>query len=190
MKRPDVGIALCGSFCTYEKVFPVLEQLAEKYNLIPILSEAAANTDTRFGAHEDNRARIESICGNHIRYTIEEAEPIGPKKELEALVVAPCTGNTLAKLAQGITDSVVTMACKAQLRNKRPVVLALATNDGLSGNAGNIGKLLGRKDIFFVPFGQDDPLGKPTSLVADFSQIENTLFNAWEGRQIQPILLR
>ena len=190
MEPLTIGFALCGSFCTFSQVLPVLERITNRYQVVPILSEAAATTDTRFGTHEAHLERIIQATGREPIRTIAQAEPIGPKKLLDALVVAPCTGNTLAKLANGITDSVVTMACKAHLRNGGPLVLALATNDGLSANAQNIGQLLVRRNIYFVPFGQDDPTNKQTSLVADFEQVEATLALALSGEQIQPILLR
>ena len=186
--KPTIGFALCGSFCTFGKVLPVMKKLTESYNVIPIMSFNAYATDTRFGKAEDFIREITDICGNEIIHSIFAAEPIGPKKLLDALIIEPCTGNTLAKLAAGVTDSVVTMACKAQLRNDRPVVLALATNDALSGNAKNIGALLERRNIYFVPFGQDDPEKKPASLVADMTKIEPAMLLALEGRQLQPLL--
>ena len=145
-------------------------------------------SDSRFGDAAGFQARIEKICGRPIIQTIPQAEPIGPKKLLDALVIAPCTGNTIAKLANGITDTTVTMAAKAHLRNSRPVILAVSTNDGLSANGKNIGELMNRKNIYFVPFGQDDPVHKPCSLVADFALIGPTIHEALEGRQIQPVL--
>ena len=185
----NVGFALCGSFCTYSQVFPVMELLSRDYNLIPIFSEASYGIDSRFGtAKEHIRAAVE-ICGREPLHTIAQVEPIGPKKLLDALIIAPCTGNTLAKLAHSIADGPVTMAAKSHLRNGRPVVIAVSTNDALAGAAENIGKLMARKNIYFVPFGQDDPVRKPTSMVADFSRIPQALEAALEGRQIQPILL-
>ena len=185
----NIGFALCGSFCTFDQAFPAMEALAKEHNIFPIFSNAAYETDTRFGAAVDHITRAETICGRSVIHTIVQAEPIGPKKMLDVLVIAPCTGNTLAKLAHSIADSPVTMAAKSHLRNGRPILLAVSTNDGLAGAAENIGKLLARKNYFFVPFGQDDPLGKPTSLVADFSKIPESLALAAEGRQTQPILL-
>ncbi len=184
-----IGFAMCGSFCTFSSVFPVLEELAAEHTVIPIFSETACTADSRFGTHQDHIAQAEQICGRSILRTIEQAEPIGPKKLLDALVIAPCTGNTLAKLAHSIADGPVTMAAKSHLRNGRPVIVAVSTNDALAGAAENIGKLLARKHYYFVPFGQDDPHKKPTSMVADFSKIPETLAAALEGRQIQPILL-
>ena len=184
-----VGFALCGSFCTYDRIFPVMERLAKSYDIIPIFSQSAYTTDSRFGTADDHIAKAEAICGKPPLHTLAEVEPIGPKRLLDALVIAPCTGNTLAKLAHSIADSPVTMAAKSHLRNGRPVVVAISTNDALGGAAENIGKLLARKHYFFVPFGQDDAFGKPTSVVADFSKIPQTLEQALEGKQLQPLLL-
>ena len=185
----DIGFALCGSFCTYSQVFPVMEQLAQKHRLIPIFSFASAGIDSRFGAARDHLALAEKICGMTPIRTIEAAEPIGPKKLLDALIIAPCTGNTLAKLAHSVADTPVTMAAKSHLRNGRPVIVAISTNDALAGAAENIGKLLARKHYYFVPFGQDDAVKKPTSIVAEFKMIPQTLEAALAGQQIQPILL-
>lgn len=184
----EIGFAMCGSFCTYAEVFPVMEQLAEIHHLIPIFSFASASVDSRFGTSTEHLERARKICGRSPLRTIEGVEPIGPKKLLDALIIAPCTGNTLAKLAHSIADTPVTMAAKSHLRNGRPVIIAVSTNDALAGAAENIGKLLARKHYYFVPFGQDDAGKKPTSMVADFSQIPETLEAALEGRQIQPIL--
>ncbi len=181
---------MCGSYCTYETVLSEAEKLCKDYELTPLMSENSAATDSRFGKAKDFKARLEAMTGKPVLTCISEAEPIGPKKMLDALVIAPCTGNTLAKLAAGVTDTTVTMAAKAQLRNERPVVLALATNDGLAGNAANLGVLLARRYIYFVPFRQDDPSGKTRSLMADFSRIAETVEAAMEGRQLQPILLQ
>jgi dipicolinate synthase subunit B len=189
MKKLRVGLALCGSYCTYDKIMESVPRLAEIYDLTPIMSETAANTDSRFGKASDFIAKLEEITGKPVITSIVEAEPIGPQGLLDVLVIAPCTGNTIAKIASGITDSCVTMACKAHLRNNRPVVLAISTNDGLSGNAANIGTLLSRKNIYFVPFYQDDPVKKPNSLMADFDLIEATIESAMEGRQLQPLFL-
>ena len=184
-----VGFALCGSFCTYDRIFPVMERLTKSYDIIPIFSQSAYTTDSRFGTADDHIAKAEAICGKPPLHTLAEVEPIGPKRLLDALVIAPCTGNTLAKLAHSIADGPVTMAAKSHLRNGRPVVVAISTNDALGGAAENIGKLLARKHYFFVPFGQDDAFGKPTSIVADFSKIPQTVELALEGKQIQPLLL-
>ncbi len=189
MKPTTLGFALCGSFCTFSTVIRQMEQLTQQgYDLYPILSYNAYNLDTRFGKAEDFIAQIESICGKSVIHTIQQAEPIGPKRMFDALVVAPCTGNTLAKLAASIVDTPVTMAVKSHLRNSRPVVLAVSTNDALAGSAKNIGALLNMKNYYFVPMNQDNCEKKPTSIVADFSQIAPTVEAALEGRQIQPIL--
>lgn len=185
----EIGFALCGSFCTFSQVFPIMEQLAAEHHLIPIFSPAAYGTDTRFGTARDHIRKAADICGKDPLYTLAQVEPIGPKKMLDVLVVAPCTGNTLAKLAHGIADTSVTMAVKSHLRNGKPVVLAVSTNDALAVAAENIGKLLSRKHIYFVPFGQDDAIQKPTSMISDFSKIPQTVEAAVAGRQLQPILL-
>lgn len=191
MKQERVGFAMCGSFCTHQGVLKVLEELVKEYEtVIPIVSETAAWTDTRFGASDDLMETLEELTGNDVLYDIPSVEPIGPKNLLDVLVIAPATGNTIAKLAHGITDTAVTMAAKAHLRNGRPVVIALASNDGLSAGAKNIGELLVRKNYYFVPFGQDDPEKKPCSLMADFSKITETVEAALCGKQIQPILLQ
>ena len=185
-----LGLAMCGSFCTFEKVLEAAEKLAERFDIIPIMSETAAGTDTRFGRAEDFKERLRLIAGKkEILTDIVSAEPIGPKNMLDVLAVAPCTGNTLAKIAAGVTDTAVTMAVKSQLRGGKPVVLALSTNDGLSGSAANLGALLSRENVYFVPFGQDDAEKKPRSLSADFSRIEETVLAAAAGRQVQPIIL-
>ena len=184
-----LGFAMCGSFCTYSQVFPVMEELAKKHDVIPILSAVSCSTDSRFGTAAEHIHRAESICKNPCIHTIAQAEPIGPKKLLDALIIAPCTGNSLAKLAHSIADGPVTMAAKSILRNGRPVVIAVSTNDALAGAAENIGRLLVRKNYYFVPFGQDDPFKKPTSMVADFSKIPEALDWAMKGQQIQPVLL-
>ena len=185
----EIGFAMCGSFCTYEQVFPVMEALASKHHVIPIFSGASGSIDSRFGTADEHLQKAREICGRSPLRTIEGVEPIGPKKLLDALIIAPCTGNTLAKLAHSIADTPVTMAAKSHLRNSRPVIVAISTNDALAGAAENIGKLLARKHYYFVPFGQDDPINKPTSMVADFAKIPQTLEAAIEGRQIQPILI-
>ena len=184
-----IGFAMCGSFCTFAQVFPVMEQLAKEHEVIPILSPVSYTTDSRFGTAQAHIRRAVDICGTDPLYTIAQVEPIGPKKLLDALIIAPCTGNTLAKLAHSIADTSVTMAAKSHLRNGRPVVVAVSTNDALCGAAENIGRLLARKHYYFVPFGQDDAQKKPTSMVADFSKIPEALAAAMEGRQLQPILL-
>lgn len=183
-----IGFALTGSFCTFRQIFPVMETLAADHKLIPILSGSVTVTDSRFGTVEDNLRKITAICGRAPLASVPEVEPIGPKKLLDALIIAPCTGNTLAKLSHSIADTPVTMTAKSHLRNGRPVIVAVSTNDGLAGAAENIGRLLARKHYYFVPFGQDDPFGKPASLVADFSQIPEALSLALGGKQLQPIL--
>ena len=185
-----VGFAFCGSYCTYAQTMAALEAVAARYEqVIPIVSEHSADTDTRFGNAHDHMREMERICGRRVISTIAQAEPIGPKKLLDVLVIAPCTGNTLAKLAAGVTDTCVTMAAKAHLRNGRPVVICLASNDALAGSAKNLGVLLDKKNVYFVPFGQDDPEGKPASLVADFSLVADAAQAALEGRQLQPMLV-
>lgn len=191
MRSEALGFALCGSFCTFEPVLAAMTRLAREYETVrPILSESAASVDSRFGAAAEFRGRIEAICRLPVWDSLAQVEPIGPKKLLDLLVIAPCTGNTLAKLAAGIADTPVTLACKAHLRNGRPVVLAVSTNDGLAANARSIGTLLDRRHFYFVPFGQDDAEKKPASLVADMAQVPETVAAALEGRQLQPILLR
>lgn len=183
-----IGYAFCGSFCTISRSLKILRSLAAEGNhILPIVNDSVYHTDTRFGKAAATINAIKEICGKEIIHSIVDAEPIGPDIELDMLVVAPCTGNTLAKLAAGITDSPVTMAVKAQLRKNRPVVIALATNDALSFNLKNIGLLLSRKNVYFVPMKQDDPEGKPYSLVCDFDQLKNTMTAAFAGRQIMPI---
>ena len=179
---------MCGSFCTFSKVFPVMEALAQKHNVIPIFSPAAYTTDSRFGTAQEHIRRAAEICGRDPLFTISQVEPIGPKKLLDALIVAPCTGNTLAKLSHGIADTSVTMAVKSHLRNGRPVVIAISTNDALVTAAENIGRLLARKHFYFVPYGQDDPLEKPGSMIADFEKIPAAVEAAITGKQIQSII--
>lgn len=186
----NVGFCMCGSFCTFSKIFPVVEQLAGEHTVFPILSPSSACTDSRFGTAEEYLRRLEDICGKPVWSKISEVEPIGPKKLLDILIIAPCTGNTLAKLSHSIADTSVTMAAKSHLRNAGPVLIAVSTNDGLAGAAENIGRLLSRKHVYFVPFGQDDPIKKPTSLVADFTRIPEAMNAAIQGIQMQPILLR
>lgn len=184
-----VGFAMTGSFCTFSRVIKELENLSScGADIIPIMSEISYSTDTRFGSAEDFRTRLEMISGNSIIKSVKEAEPIGPKGLLDLLIIAPCTGNSLAKIANGITDTSVTMAAKAHLRNGRPVLIAPSTNDGLGNAAKNIGLLLNSKCIYFVPFGQDDAINKPNSLVADMSKILPAAEAALMGEQLQPIL--
>jgi len=189
IKGKKIGFALTGSFCTISDAITEMERLSFLgADIIPIISSNVATIDSRFGRAEDFRRRIESITGKFCIDSIVDAEPIGPQKLLDLLVIAPCTGNTMAKIANGITDTPVTMAAKANLRNQKPVVLAIATNDGLSANAKNIGVLLNTKNIFFVPFSQDDPVKKTTSLIAKFDLILPTIELALEGKQIQPVI--
>lgn len=185
-----IGYCFCGSFCTIPTSLKILRSLAAEGNdILPIMSDAVYSTDTRFGDAETLRKSVAEICGKPIIHTIVDAEPLGPKINLDMLVISPCTGNTLAKLAGGITDTPVTMAAKAQLRSNRPVVIALATNDALSANLKNIGTLMSRKNVFFVPMRQDDPNGKPSSLVCDFSLVKSTMLAAFAGKQYQPTFL-
>lgn len=184
-----IGFAFTGSFCTFAKVIPELGKIAaEGADILPIISEAVNSFDTKFGRADEWKSKIEAISGKKIVKSIIEAEPIGPKALLDILVVAPCTGNTLGKLANGITDSTVTMACKAHLRNGRPLLLALATNDGLGANAKNLGLMLNSKNVYFVPFGQDDPTKKCNSLMATFELLVPAIQDALKGKQMQPIL--
>lgn len=190
MENITLGFAMCGSFCTFDPVLTALEALKVQYpDIIPILSPASASTDTRFGTAAHFRSRLESICGHDVWDTIAQVEPIGPKKLLDALIVAPATGNTLAKLACGIADTPVTLAVKAHLRNERPVILAVSSNDALAANAESIGRLLTRRHHYFVPMRQDAPHKKPRSVVADFSLLPQTVEAALRGEQLQPILL-
>ncbi len=183
-----IGYCFCGSFCTLSRSIEMMRRLGEQGNIIlPIMNDSVYSTDTRFGKASDIVRTVEDICRHPVIHSIADAEPIGPKMRLDMLVVAPCTGNTLAKLALGITDTPVTMAVKAQLRSDRPVVIALATNDALSANLKNIGTLMSRKNIYFVPMKQDDPEKKPHSLVCDFAMLEKTMACAMTGKQIMPI---
>lgn len=185
-----IGFALTGSHCTIGEVLPQIEKLIKAgTQVFPIISPAVNNVSTRFGEAKDIKERLKKITGNRIIKSIVDAEPIGPQKMFDIIVIAPCTGNTLAKLANGITDTPVLMSAKAQLRNQRPVVLAISTNDGLGLNAKNLGILLATKNIFIVPFGQDDPLQKPTSLVSRLDLLLPTIEKALRREQIQPILL-
>ena len=186
MNGTSVGFAFCGSFCTFQKAIPCLRELVRRgAEVTPILSETAFATDTRFGAAADIRREIGSICGRPVLHTLTDVEPIGPKKLLDLLIVAPCTGNTLGKLANGITDTAVTLAVKAHLRNARPVLVGVSTNDALGASAQNIGRLMNVKHIFFVPMAQDDPAQKPNSVVADFGRLCDAAEAALQGRQLQ-----
>lgn len=186
---PRLGLAVTGSHCTFSRALEAFRPLKRDYTLVPILSGAAAGTDTRFFAASAFRAELETFCGREAVNTIVKAEPLGTAQRLDALLVAPCTGNTLAKLARGVTDTAVTMACKAHLRNDAPLILAISTNDGLSGSAESIAALLQRKNVYFVPFRQDAPHQKPFSLQSDFDLLGETIKAAMEGRQLQPVLL-
>ena len=186
-----IGFALTGSFCTFAKVMPELERLvSEGADIMPVISEAVDKFDTKFGKADEWKARIEGITGKRLVKTIVDAEPIGPKSLLDILIIAPCTGNTLGKLSNGITDTPVTMAAKAHLRNGKPLVLAISTNDGLGANAKNLGLLLNAKNVYFVPFGQDDPAKKCNSLSANNELILPTILEALKGKQLQPILIK
>lgn len=190
LKGIKIGFAITGSSCNFESIFPEIERLAiSGADLYPIASEAAATFDTRFGTGLKWMEKFEEITGKKVITTIVDAEPVGPKLNLDVLVVAPCTGNTAAKLANAITDTPVTMAVKAHLRNNKPVVLAIATNDGLGANAKNIGALMNMKNIYFVPFGQDDAIKKPKSLISKFDQIQPAIENALSDKQVQPLLV-
>ena len=188
--KTKLGFAMCGSFCTHGDSLEVLRALLAKgYEVQPIMSECVYNTDTRFHLAEDLRCEVEILTGRKIIHTIFDAEPLGPSRPLDALIISPCTGNTLAKIANGITDTAVTMAAKAHLRCDRPLLIALATNDAISQNLCNIGKLLNRKSTYFVPLRQDAPKSKPHSLVADFSLLRPTLASAERGKQFQKIFI-
>ncbi|MCL2053287.1 MAG: dipicolinate synthase subunit B [Oscillospiraceae bacterium] len=183
------GFALCGSFCTFDKSFSQITELISKgVEVTPVMSHNAASIDTRFGKAAEHKEKLQALCGREVIDTIDKAEPIGPKRLFDILIIAPCTGNTLAKLANGITDTAVTMAAKSHVRNSNPVLLALSTNDGLAGSSKNIGSLLNTKGYFFVPFGQDDFEGKPRSLIADFNKIPEAAISALNGVQLQPLL--
>ena len=188
MNKLTVGFIMCGSFCTLSSAIDEMERLKkEGYDILPIMSNSVYNFDTKFGKAEDFKKRVESICEKPIINTIQEAEPIGPKKMTDIMLIAPCSGNTLAKLANAIIDTPALMAAKSHLRIRRPLVIALATNDALGASAKNIGKMINRKNIYFVPISQDDPEKKPMSLVAHFEMIPKTIEMALNKEQIQPI---
>lgn len=190
LKNKKIGFAITGSHCTLAGVVKEIEALIQEgAEIYPILSPAVSQTDTRFGSAKEWMEKLEIMTGHKPITTIVEAEPIGPKKIIDILIVAPCTGNTLAKLANGITDTPVLMAAKAHLRNQRPVVIAVTTNDGLGANAKNLGTVLNMKNIFLVPFGQDNPTEKTNSLTAHFQLLTETVVLALKGKQIQPLLL-
>lgn len=189
MRVRSVGFAMCGSFCTFSRCFEALDKLKSMgCDILPVMSFNAYSIDTRFGAAADHIKRLEEVCGKSVIHTIEAAEPIGPKNMTDIMLVANCTGNTLAKLAASITDTPVTMAVKSHIRNSRPVLLNIATNDALAGSAKNIFSLLNYKNYYFVPMKQDDYRKKPTSLMGDFGLIPNALENALEYKQLQPVL--
>lgn len=190
MTEIKAGFAICGSFCTFSKVIPQMKNLKEKgVDVYPIMSEISYSTDTRFGKSKDFVREIEEICQREVISTVRDAEPIGPKKMLDILIIAPCTGNTLAKLALGIADTSVTLATKAHLRNARPVLIGVSTNDALGNAAKNIGSLMNYKNIFFIPMRQDDHENKPNSIVADFTQTYEAMKKALENKQIQPVII-
>ncbi|HAH77983.1 MAG TPA: dipicolinate synthase subunit B [Ruminococcaceae bacterium] len=189
MEQKTFGFAMCGSFCTFRQAIDELRHLCgEGYRILPVMSYNAFRTDTRFGRAEDFVWEVEDLCGRKVIKSIVEAEPIGPKRMVDLMIVMPCTGNTLAKLANGITDTPVTMAVKSTLRIGLPVVLAPATNDALAASAANIGRLMNTKNVYFVPMRQDNPEKKPFSLVADFSLLLPTALAALQGKQIEPVL--
>lgn len=190
LKDKKIGFTLTGSFCTFQKVIPKMKEIKKLgAEIIPIMSFNSYNLDTKFGKAKDFIEEIENITGKEIIHTIQEAEPIGPKKMTDIMIIAPCSGNTMAKLACDIIDTPATMAAKSHLRNNRPLVIAPSTNNGLSGNAENIGKLLNRKNYYFVPFRQDNPITKPRSIVFDVEYIIKTIEYALDGEQISPILI-
>lgn len=185
-----IGLALTGSHCTISEVYPQIKELIlQGATVIPVFSESVQHTDTRFGTVQERKLQIIELTGREPLGTIAEVEQIGPRKMFDILVIAPCTGNTLAKMAHGITDSVVTMAAKAHLRNRRPLVIGLATNDGLGTNAANLGQLMNRKHVYFIPFGQDNPAEKTNSLVSDMRLLCDTVQHALDGEQLQPVLI-
>lgn len=188
MEKLRLGLALTGSYCSFGKLFAVLDDLCEQFDVIPILSEKAC-LDSRFGPAADWRRGLENICGREAVDSIADAEPLGPGGAMDVLAIVPCTGNTLGKLSHGITDTAVTMAAKGHLRNGKPLVLGISTNDGLGASAENIGRLLARKNVFFVPFFQDDPIYKPFSLSCDYKKIAAAVNAAAVYRQLQPIIV-
>lgn len=190
IENKNIGFVMTGSFCTFAKTIPYIEELINLgANVIPIMSDNAYSLDTKFGKAKTHIERIENITKNEIIHTIQDAEPIGPKHMTDIMVIAPCTGNTIAKLANGLTDTAATMATKSHLRNNRPVVIGISTNDGLSGSAENIGKLLNRRNYYFIPFAQDNPITKPTSIVFKPDYLIDTIKKALDNTQIQPILM-
>lgn len=189
MSKKTIGFAITGSFCTHEKIKGVVRKLVEEGNrVIPIFSNMSQTINSRFGDARDFIIAIQEITGEHGIFTLQEAEPIGPKAYLDVMIIAPCTGNTMAKLCAGITDSPVLMAAKAHMRNEKPVVIAVSTNDALGANLKNIGELMNTKNVYFVPFGQDDFEKKPKSMVAHFELVSDTIEEALRGKQIQPVI--
>ena len=185
-----IGFAFCGSYCTFALAIEQLRHFSGVgHEIVPIMSFNASSTDTRFGTAEEHISKIENICGRSVIKTIADAEPLGPKEKLDMLIICPCTGNTLAKMALGITDTPVTMATKAHLRCDRPLLIALATNDGLSANLSNLSAMQKRKSVYFVPLTQDDPEKKPHSLVCDFSKLGEAFYAALRGEQLRPLFL-
>ncbi|AKP47317.1 dipicolinate synthase subunit B [Bacillus smithii] len=190
LKGKRIGFGLTGSHCTYDEVFPELEKLTKTgAEVVPIVTYTVQNTSTRFGEGEEWVKKIEKVTGNKVINTIVEAEPLGPKKPLDCMIIAPMTGNSISKFANALTDSPVLMAAKATLRNQKPVVLGISTNDALGLNGVNIMRLMASKNIFFIPFGQDDPVQKPTSMVARMSLLQETVEKALEGKQLQPVII-
>lgn len=184
-----IGYGICGSFCTHKASIETLTSLSDKYDIVPIVTPSVIETDTRFGKASEFIEKLKNICGRDVIHTIKDAEPLGPAKPLECLVICPCTGNTLAKLACGITDTAVTMAAKAHLRSGGRLIIALATNDAMSSNLKNIAALLNKKNVFFVPMKQDDPMLKPHSLVADFSLVEKCIEYSTDHLQMRPLFI-
>ena len=185
----NIGVGITGSYCTFQAMLELLKELKEKgANITPIMSYNAYENDTRFGTANDYISKVEEICNHKVLNSIVEVEPIGPKKLLDILLVLPCTGNTISKIANAISDTPVTCGVKSQLRNQKPVLLAISTNDALSGNAQNIGKLLNTKNIYFVPFGQDDPINKPTSIIYIKDKVIESIESAIQNKQLQPII--
>lgn len=184
-----IGFCMTGSFCTHSAALEVLDDLSKKYEIVPILSETVYGTDTRFGLSDDTVKTVEKLCGRRVIHTVRDAEPLGPSLPLDAMLILPCTGNTLGKTASGITDTAVTMAAKAHLRCSRPLIIALCSNDALSANLRNIGTVMNRKNVYFVPMRQDDPVRKPYSLVADFTKAEASLEAALRGEQLRPVFI-
>ncbi len=185
-----IGFAITGSFCTHAEILKEIENLSKKYDILPIISDSVKFTDTRFGNANDFIKSFELICGKKVVSDLVSAEPIGPNNMIDILVIAPCTGNTLSKLANGISDNAVTIAAKAHMRNYKPIVIGISSNDALGFNLKNIGTLLNSKNIYFVPFGQDNAKKKPKSLISDYSLIDKTIDEAINGRQIQPLLIK